>query len=82
LAATVAIVNQKSKIYSSPTKLRACEVAEEEKRDPKDKFLDALEKKKQTNAPKGHGKSGNSKVKGGQTAGGAPKIFRRKSGSS
>jgi hypothetical protein len=57
-------------------------VAEEEKRDPKDKFLDALEKKKQTNAPKSHGKSGNSKVKGGQTAGGAPKMFRRKSGSS
>jgi len=74
--------NQKSKTYSSPTKLRACEVADEEKKDPKEKFLEALQKKKQANSPHNQGKLGDSKVKGGQSGGGAPKMFRRKSGSS
>jgi hypothetical protein len=57
-------------------------VTEEEKIDPKEKFLKALEKKKQANSPQNQGKSGDSKVKGGQAGGGAPKMFRRKSGSS
>lgn len=57
-------------------------MTEEEKVDPKEKFLKALEKKKQANSPQNQGKSGDSKVKGGQAGGGAPKMFRRKSGSS
>lgn len=57
-------------------------MTEEEKIDPKEKFLKALEKKKQANSPHNQGKSGDSKVKGGQAGGGAPKMFRRKSGSS
>ena len=57
-------------------------MTEEEKVDPKEKFLRALEKKKQANSPQNQGKSGDSKVKGGQAGGGAPKMFRRKSGSS
>lgn len=57
-------------------------MTEEGKVDPKEKFLKALEKKKQANSPQSQGKSGDSKVKGGQTGGGAPKMFRRKSGSS
>jgi hypothetical protein len=48
----------------------------------KSKFREALEKKKQSNTPQGRGKSGDSKVRGGQSGGGAPKMFRRKSGSS
>jgi hypothetical protein len=57
-------------------------MTEEIKKDPKEKFLEAIQKKKQANAPQNKGKSGDSKVKGGQSAGGAPKMFRRKSGSS
>jgi Family of unknown function (DUF5302) len=57
-------------------------MTEEIKKDPKEKFLEAIQKKKQSNAPQNKGKSGDSKVKGGQSAGGAPKMFRRKSGSS
>jgi hypothetical protein len=57
-------------------------VAEDEKKDPKEKFLEALQKNKQANSPQNQGKSGDSKVKGGQSGGGAPKMFRRKSGSS
>ncbi len=51
-------------------------------KDPKAKFLEALEKKRSANAPKNQGKSGDSKVKGGQAGAGAPKMFRRKSGPS
>ena len=50
--------------------------------DPKVKFREALEKKKASNSPKASGKSGDSKVRGGQNGGGAPKMFRRKSGAS
>jgi len=46
------------------------------------KFLEALEKKKRGNAPKNGSKSGDSKVKGGQSAGSTQKLFRRKSGPS
>jgi hypothetical protein len=51
-------------------------------KDPKKKYLEALEKKRSANAPKNQGKSGDSKVKGGQAGAGAPKMFRRKSGPS
>lgn len=50
--------------------------------DPREKMRQALEKKKA-----GHGNglaagaNGGSKVGGGQAGGGAPKMFRRKSGS-
>ena len=46
------------------------------------KFLEVLEKKKRGNAPKNGSKSGDSKVKGGQSAGSTQKMFRRKSGPS
>ena len=51
-------------------------------KDPKKKYLEALEKKRSANAPKNQGKSGDSKVKGGKAGAGAPKMFRRKSGPS
>ena len=57
-------------------------MTEESKNDPKAKFLEALEKKKSANSPQNKGRSGNSKVKGDQSGGGAPKMFRRKSGPS
>jgi hypothetical protein len=50
--------------------------------DNKSKFREALEKKKQSNSPQSRGKSSDSKVRGGQSGGRAPKMFRRKSGSS
>jgi hypothetical protein len=50
--------------------------------DNKSKFKEALEKKKQSNSPQSRGKSSDSKVRGGQSGGRAPKMFRRKSGSS
>jgi hypothetical protein len=46
------------------------------------KFLEALEKKKRGNAPKNSSKSGDSKVKSGQSSGSTQKMFRRKSGPS
>jgi len=49
--------------------------------DPKAKFREALEKKKQGNQARNNNASGGSKVTGGQTSGNAPKMFRRKSGS-
>lgn len=49
--------------------------------DPKAKFREALEKKKQGNQARNNNTSGSSKVSGGQTSGNAPKMFRRKSGS-
>jgi Family of unknown function (DUF5302) len=48
----------------------------------KSKFLEALQKKRQSNSLQSRGKSGDSKVRGDQSGGGAPKMFRRKSGSS
>ena len=49
--------------------------------DPKAKFREALEKKKNAGGVRNNNISGNSKVSGGQTSGNAPKMFRRKSGS-
>ena len=49
--------------------------------DPKAKFREALEKKKNAGGVRNNNITGNSKVSGGQTSGNAPKMFRRKSGS-
>jgi hypothetical protein len=57
-------------------------LSDEEIDEPKAKFLEALQKKKQANSPQKPRSSGDSKVRGGQSGGGAPKMFRRKSGSS
>lgn len=57
-------------------------MAEESNKGPKEKFLEALQKKRHANSPQNQRKSGDSRVKGGQSGGGAPKMFRRKSGSS
>ena len=57
-------------------------MAEESIKNPKEKFLEALQKKRHANSPQNQRKSGDSRVKGGQSGGGAPKMFRRKSGSS
>lgn len=55
--------------------------SKDETNDPKAKFRKALEKKKQGRAVKGNNVSGNSKIHGDQAGSGAPKMFRRKSGS-
>ena len=57
-------------------------MSSDSKDDPKAKFREALEKKKAGKSHLGTGKSGDSKIRSGQSAGGAPKMFRRKSGSS
>ena len=49
--------------------------------DPKAKFLAALEKKKKSSGVQRGGAHGSSKIHGDQAGGGAPKMFRRKSGS-
>jgi len=53
-----------------------------EAKDPKARFREALEKKNSTVKLSNESKGGKSKVQGAQSSGGAPKIFRRKSGSS
>ena len=49
--------------------------------DPKAKFLEALEKKKQGQGIRNNNIAGGPKISGGQSGGNAPKMFRRKSGS-
>ncbi len=51
-------------------------------KDPKERFREALEKKRVANSPKNKTADGKSKVQGGQSSGSTPKMFRRKSGSS
>ncbi len=53
----------------------------EEINDPKAKFREALEKKKKSGGIRNNNIAGKPKVTGEQTGGGAPKMFRRKSGS-
>ena len=53
----------------------------EESVDPKAKFREALEKKKQGSGIRNNNIAGGPKVSGGQASGNAPKMFRRKSGS-
>jgi hypothetical protein len=55
--------------------------SKDETNDPKARFRQALEKKKQGRAVKGNNASGNSKIHGDQAGSGARKMFRRKSGS-
>ena len=49
--------------------------------DPKAKFREALEKKKQSQGIRNNNIAGGPKISGGQSGGNAPKMFRRKSGS-
>jgi hypothetical protein len=49
--------------------------------DPKAKYLEALEKKRQGSRVRKNGISGGPKVSGGEASGKTPKMFRRKSGS-
>jgi hypothetical protein len=53
----------------------------EDANDPKAKFREALEKKKQARGVRNNNISGNSKIHGDQEGSGSPKMFRRKSGS-
>jgi len=50
--------------------------------DSKAKYREALEKKKVARPHLGTRRRGDSKIQIGQSGGGAPKMFRRKSGSS
>jgi len=49
--------------------------------DPKAKFREALEKKKQGSGIRNNNTTVGPKISGGQSGGNAPKMFRRKSGS-
>jgi hypothetical protein len=49
--------------------------------DPKAKYLEALEKKRQGSGVRKNGVTGGPKVSGGEASGKTPKMFRRKSGS-
>ena len=49
--------------------------------DPKARFREALDKKKQGNGIHNSNVSGGPKISGGQSGGNVPKMFRRKSGS-
>ena len=55
--------------------------ASEDSNDPKAKFREALEKKKQGQGIRNNNIAGGPKISGGQSGGNAPKMFRRKSGS-
>ena len=57
------------------------ENSKNESNDPKAKFREALEKKKKAGGVRNNNIAGNSKIHGDQAGGGAPKMFRRKSGS-
>ena len=52
-----------------------------ETNDPKAKFREALEKKKNSTGVRNNNIASNAKIHGDQTSGNAPKMFRRKSGS-
>ncbi len=60
---------------------KGSEKPKEESIDPKAKFREALEKKKQARGSRNNNNAGNSKIHGNQEGSGAPKMFRRKSGS-
>ena len=57
------------------------EATDTQSNDPKEKFREALEKKKKSGGIRNNNIAGNSKIHGDQAGGGAPKMFRRKSGS-
>jgi Family of unknown function (DUF5302) len=52
-----------------------------ESNDPKARFREALEKKKQGSGIRNNNTTGGPKVSGGQASVNTPKMFRRKSGS-
>ena len=49
--------------------------------DPKEKFREALKRKKKSGGIRNNNIAGGPKISGGQSGGNAPKMFRRKSGS-
>jgi hypothetical protein len=53
----------------------------EEAKDPKAKFREALDRKKQGQGIRKNNVSGGPKISGGQASGNTQKMFRRKSGS-
>jgi hypothetical protein len=76
------IANLKSWVFLRQIKTLEAVMSSDGQEIDRAKFLEALEKKKRGNAPKNGSKSGDSKVKGGQSAGSTQKMFRRKSGPS
>ena len=52
----------------------------QDSKDPKAKFREALEKKKQGQGIRNNNIAGGPKISGGQSGGNTPKMFRRKSG--
>jgi hypothetical protein len=60
---------------------KGSEKPKEEAFDPKAKFREALEKKTQARGIRNNNIIGTSKIHGDQEGSGAPKMFRRKSGS-
>ena len=57
------------------------ELSHNESVDPKEKFREALERKKKGSGIRNNNTTGGPKVRGGQASGNTPKMFRRKSGS-
>ena len=57
------------------------EATDNQLNDPKEKFREALEKKKKSGGIRNNNIAGNSKIHGDQEGSGSPKMFRRKSGS-
>jgi len=53
-----------------------------DEKDAKEKFREALEKKKSASKTRPNGSASQPKIQGGQSGANAPKMFRRKSGSS
>lgn len=49
--------------------------------DPKEKFREALEKKRKSQSSRGHNTAGKSKISNENSTANSPKMFRRKSGS-
>ena len=79
--AIVVIVNQRYKLFLLRKGIEDKLPENEKPVDPKAKFREALEKKKKNSGLRSNNTSGNSKIHGDQTGAGAPKMFRRKSGS-
>jgi Family of unknown function (DUF5302) len=80
------IENLKSNHYWAPSEIG--EVMSEEKKevansanDPKARFREALERKKQGSGIRKNNTTSGPKISGGQSGGNVPKMFRRKSGS-
>jgi len=57
------------------------EIKKADANDPKAKFREALEKKKQGSGIRNNNTTSGPKFSGGQSSGNTPKMFRRKSGS-